>query len=315
MKAIHSIAALLLSACATAPQQAAIPAPYVAAHQHLVSPAFAPIVKFDPIDGADLLRMLDDAGIRRGVVLSMAYSFADERKKVPDPDRHVREENDWTARQIALSHGRLIGFCSVNPLRPAALAEFDRCLRLPGMRGLKLHLGNSGVTLRDPAHVAVMERLFAAANARRAPIVVHLRARGGTNYGRQDGETFLARLLPAAPDVVVQVAHLAGSGGYDDSQDEVMDVFARAIAAHDPRTRNLWFDITTNVQPDSTADDLARIAARIRQVGVRRILFGSDLPVAGNLPPKESWALFRDKIPLTPAELGQIARNRPPYMR
>jgi predicted TIM-barrel fold metal-dependent hydrolase len=309
-------AAFLLASCQAMPRAYPLPspAPAIAYHQHLVSPATAALLKGPVIDGAALLRMLDEAGIGRGVVLSMAYTFADERKHVPDPDRRVREENDWTAGEIARSHGRLKGFCSVNPLREAALAEFERCSHLPGMLGLKLHFGNSGVDLRDPAHLARLERMFAAANARHAPIVVHLRSRTTLPYGAQFGRLFLDRLLPAAPDVVVQVAHLAGNGGYADDADAAMGVFATAFARHDRRVRNLYFDVAATVVPDTTPADLQRIARRIREVGSRRILFGSDLPVLGNLTAGQSWALFRARLPLTEAEFRRIASNRAPYM-
>lgn len=308
------LAAALLASCQTMPSANAPPVPATAYHQHLISPATAALLKGPVIDGAALLRMLDEGGIRRGVVLSMAYTYADERKHVPDPDRGVREENDWTAGQIAAAHGRLKGFCSVNPLRDAALAEFERCSRLPGMLGLKLHFGNSGVDLRDPGHRARLKRIFAAANGLHAPIVVHLRSRTTTPYGREFGQLFLDALLPAAPDVVVQVAHLAGNGGYADDADAVMEVFATAFARHDRRMRNLYFDIAATVVPDTTAADLDRIARRIREVGPRRILFGSDLAVPGNLTAGRSWALFRARMPLTEAELRQIASNRAPYM-
>jgi predicted TIM-barrel fold metal-dependent hydrolase len=309
-----TLVVLALASCRTLPSANAPLAPRTAYHQHLISPATAALLDGPVIDGAALLKMLDDAGIRRGVVLSMAYTYADERKHVADPDRRVREENDWTAGQIAGSHGRLKGFCSVNPLRDAALAEFERCSRLPGMLGLKLHFGNSGVDLRDPAHLARVKRMFAAANARHAAIVVHMRSRTTTPYGAEFGRLFLDELLPAAPDVVVQVAHLAGSGGYADDADAVMGVFAEAFARHDPRTRNLYFDVATNVLPDTSQADLERIAGRIRQVGLRRILFGSDLPVLGNLTAGQSWAVFRARLPLTEAEFRQIAANRAPYM-
>ena len=318
----HTLAAsaLLLTGCSTmhtAAQKDTIPAPRYAAHQHLISPAFASIISQPELDGAALLASLDSAGIERGVVLSMGYSFGDERKaaKVPDPDRATSDENDWTSRQVASSHGRLLGFCSVNPLRESALGEIARCLDLPGMVGLKLHFGNSGVSLRDSAVARRMERVFALANARHAAIVVHLRARTGTPYGREDAQLFLDRLLPQAPDVVVQVAHLAGTAGFPDYAEEAMDVVATAIERGDPRTRNLYFDQTAVATSESTADEGMRAARMIRRVGAARVFFGSDMPVAGNPPPAGSWAIFRAKVPLTLAELRTIARNEPPYAR
>jgi predicted TIM-barrel fold metal-dependent hydrolase len=214
-----------------------------------------------------------------------------------------------------MSNGRLLGFCSVNPLRDSALAEIGRCLALPGIVGLKLHFGNSGVSLRDSSTAHRMEQVFALANARHAAIVVHARARGGTPYGREDAQLFLDRLLPDAPDVVVQVAHLAGAGQFPDYAEEAMDVFASALERGDPRTRNLYFDQTTVATSETTAEEGARIARMIRRVGPKRVFFGSDMPVAGNPPPAEGWAIFRAKVPLTAAELRTIALNEPPYAR
>src|SRR5687767_10773439 len=125
----------LLVACAATPRSA----PIVDYHQHLVSTGFAPIVKMPERDGAALVRELDAAGIERAVVLSVGYSFADERKALNDPDRLTREQNDWTSAEV-VRNPRLIGFCSANPLRPEALQELERCLGLPSMIGIKVHL-------------------------------------------------------------------------------------------------------------------------------------------------------------------------------
>jgi hypothetical protein len=51
-------------------------------------------------------------------------------------------------------------------------------------------------------------------------------------------------------------------------------------------------------------------------VGLRRILFGSDLSLPnGNPPAREAWANFRAAVPLTDAEFRTIARNVAPYLR
>ncbi|MBA2390853.1 MAG: amidohydrolase family protein [Geodermatophilaceae bacterium] len=188
----------LLAACATTPAAAPVPsraAPIVDYHQHLVSPAFEPIAKLPQRDGAALVKELDAAGIERAVVLSMGYSFGDERKALNDPDRLTREENDWTSAEVTRNAPHLIGFCSANPLRPVALEELERCLGLQGMTGIKVHLGNAGITLRDPAHLARIQQLFALAQRRRAPVLIHMRTRGGTNYGAEDAQIFLDKFV------------------------------------------------------------------------------------------------------------------------
>lgn len=305
----------LLAACATAPAVPPREEPLVDYHQHLVSPAFEPIVKRPQRDGAALVRELDEAGIERAVVLSVGYSFADERKKLTDPDRLTREENDWTSAQVMKNAPRLIGFCSANPLRPVALEELERCLGLPGMTGIKVHLGNAGITLRDAAHLARMQQLFALAQRRRAPVLIHMRARGGTNYGAEDARIFLDQIVAQAPGIEIVIAHLgATSPGYPAQNDEVMAVFAAAAERRDPRMANLYIDVSANVTEEISSADAALIAQRIRQVGPTRVLYGSDLSVPGGSI-RRGWEIFRTKVPLTAAELQQIANNRTRFAR
>ena len=307
---------LLLSACAsarTAPPSAPL-VPRVDYHQHLVSPAFAPIAKLPQRDGRALLAELDAAGIEKAVVLSVGYTFADERKNLPDPDRLTREENDWTSGQVAASGGRLIGFCSANPLRDVALAELERCLGLPGMRGIKLHFGNGGISLRDSAHATRVAQVFTLAERRGAPVLVHMRARGGLNYGGEDARRFLDRLVAVAPSIEIVVAHLGYSGpGYPDA-DSVMAAFGEAADRKDPRMRRVYFDVATDVTEKTTPANAALVARRIRQVGPRHVLYGSDLsPPGGSI--SGGWRIFRDRVPLTAEEMRTIALNLTAFAR
>lgn len=310
--------ALLLAACAsTTPLEPAAPrvAPLVDYHQHLVSPAFAPIVKLPVRDGAALVSELDAAGIERAVVLSVGYSFADERKGLTDPDQLTRAENDWTSAEVAKHASRLIGFCSANPLRLAALAELERCLGLPGMAGIKLHLGNSGISLRDPAHLAVVQGVFGLAQRRGEPVLVHMRARGGTDYGAEDARIFLEKVLPSASGIEIIVAHLGASGpGYTPQNDEVMAAFAAAAERKDPRMAKVYLDVATNVTEETTPAEAQLVAQRLRQVGLSHVLYGSDLsPPGGSI--RRGWDIFRTKVPLTPEEQRQVANNRLRFVR
>ncbi len=298
----------LLAACATTSSFLSR-APRIDHHQHLVSPAFAPIVKLPERDGRALLAELDAAGIDKAVVLSVGYSFGDERKKLEDPDQLTRNENDWTSSQVASSGGRLIGFCSANPLRSAALEELERCLGLPGMTGVKLHFGNGGMSLRNPAHAARLVEVFTLAERLRAPVLAHLRARGGLDFGAEDAHLLLSLLQPAAPSIEIVVAHFGGAGpGYPSQADEVMAVFGDAAERKDPRMRNIYFDVATVVTAETTPEAAALVAMRIRQVGSERVLYGSDLsPPGGSI--RSGWEIFRNRVPLTAAEFETIAGN------
>jgi len=59
---------------------------------------------------------------------------------------------------------------------------------------------------------------------------------------------------------------------------------------------------------------LQKIVARIRQIGVERVLYGSDAATNSLAYPKAGWAAFQ-RLPLTSAEFRIIANNITPYMR
>jgi uncharacterized protein len=309
---------VLLSACHTSGP----PVPAADHHQHLFSPAMVALLDttnaMQPVTAQDVVALLDSAGIRRAAVLSVAYIYGSPSRNVTDRYAKVRAENDWTAEQVAGFPDRLRALCGFNPLAEYALDELARCAKDPRLRhGIKLHFGNSDVQLENPAHVEQVRRVFQAANEHGMAIVVHTRASISKKrpYGAVQGRAFLEQLLPAAPDVPVQVAHLASSGpGYDDPPaHEAVAVPAAAVEKGDPRTRRLLFDVTTNVGRDSSATD-ARVVRLIRQVGIDRILYGSDAAVGDNLRPREGWAAFR-RLPLTESEFERIARNLAPYLR
>jgi hypothetical protein len=174
---------------------------------------------------------------------------------------------------------------------------------------LKLHFTTSFVDLRIPDHLARTRAVFRAANARRFPIVVHMRAMNPA-YGRRDAEIFLRDVLAEAPDTPVQIAHLAGWGGYNDSTDRAVSVFAEAVAANDPRTAHLYFDLAAIVSPGFSDDVKQRIVGRIRQIGVARMLFAVD----GVEAPAKAWETLK-LLPLNDAELRTIAGNLAPYLR
>ena len=287
-------------------------------HEHLLSPAVARILgQPKPFLARDLIAEMDAAGIRRAVILSLAYQFGNpNRPRVEDEYAQVRRENDWTAEQAKEYPGRLVVFCGVDPLRDYALAEIDRCSHDPNLRtGLKLHFGNSDVDLDNPEHVRKLRQVFHSADIHHMAIVVHLHPNFDHHrpYGAKEAQIFLSEVLPAAPHIPVQIAHLAGSGGYDDpATDAALLVFIGAITQHDPRVSHLYFDISGVAGLGDWENKKQLIVSRIRQVGVRRILFGSDGAWTSFTPLRAEEA-FRE-LPLSREEFRAIDNNTPPYM-
>jgi uncharacterized protein len=254
----------------------------------------------------ELVAQLDAAGIRRAVLLSWAYQFGAVNRQPADERAKVRAENLWTAEQAARFPDRLVAFCSLNPLKAYASDELDLCMRDNRIAGLKLHFTTAAVDLRDAQHVSQLRVMFRRANARRFPIVIHMRTLD-PGYGRPDAEVFLNQILPEAPDSVVQISHLAGWGGYGPETDAALGVFADAAAAGDRRVANLYFDIAS-VVAGSSSETKATIVRRIRQLGVRRILFAIDGAVT-----TEPWNQLRT-LPLSDAEIRTIAGQLAPYL-
>jgi uncharacterized protein len=238
VKQTITLAAAFLSVSAIAGAQQA---PVADHHQHLFSPAVAALISPAPpaapaasLTADDLLKLLDEAGIRRAAVLSVGYIWGGPARVIENEYDKVKAENDWISQQVGRHPDRLRGFCGVNPLEDYALGEIARCAKDPHLRyGLKLHIGNSVVDYHNAAHIAQLRRVFAAANANRMAIAVHMRASISQKvaYGRAEATIFLNELLPAAPDIPVQIAHLAGAGGYADPlADQALSVFVDAIA-------------------------------------------------------------------------------------
>ena len=301
--------------------------PLVDYHQHLFSPAIVALASavttsapphLSPVAASALVAQLDAAGIRGALVLSVAYMYGNpNRPPVDDEYGKVKAENDWTSRQVARFPDRLRAFCGVNPLKDYALEELARCAKDPQLHfGLKLHFGNSDVDLHNAQHVEQLRRVFRAANDNRMAIVVHLHSTvsKGRPYGRDEARIFLNEVLPSAPDIAVQIAHLAGAGRYDDPTDQALVVFADAIASGDPRTRRLYFDVAGMVGPDTPVDETTLIARRVRQLGVGRVLYGTDAASSSTLAVRQAWAAFR-QVPLSEAEFRAIAQNVTPYMQ
>jgi len=279
-------------------------------HQHFLRAAAAPPAGA-VLEAKDLIARMDASGIRRAVVLSIAYQLANpNRPPVENEYEKVKAENDWTRDQAALYPKRLKAFCGVNPLKDYAIAEINRCAADPRTKdGLKFHFGNSDVDLDKPETVEKMQAIFREANKNRMAIVAHIHSTISQKrpWGAKQAKVFIEKLLPEAPHITVQIAHMAGAGNYDAGVDAALRTFADAITTHDHRTRRVIFDLSVSPELDgkSVAD---QIALRIRQIGLDRIYFASDAP------PAEGIKQFR-KLPLTDKEFRKIEHNVAPYLK
>lgn len=262
-----------------------------------------------PLTVDDLLTDMDAAGVRRAFLMSTAY-LAESPMMVParhDAPDLIRAANDFTV-DLARSHpDRLSAFVSVNPLTPTALPEIARWADDPFAAGVKLHLTNSDVDLRDPDDVAALARVFRAAAAGEMTIMIHMRTRA-EDYGAKDVGIFLDQVLPQAQGVPVMIAHSGGWGGLDDNTWAAMTAFAEALEEHPETSRSLSFDLAQVFDAETSEADLLRLVALMRRIGIDRFVAGSDWPFSG--PLNAYLNDFFARLPLTPAEAERIRSAR-----
>ena len=309
----------------------AAPLPPAAAdhHLHIQGPELTAVLKqmaerspelFKGIDpgllnartGDDALRVLDEAGIEQGVLLSVAYAFASPFAKQNPLDiaRLTRLENEYNVEAALHSGGRLLAFIGVNPLWDGAQEELRYWAHRDGVTGVKLQLGNSAFDPSSSGGVAKLAKLFDAAVTADLAIVIH--ARGATTHTRADVQRFIDEVLPHAADLPIQIAHASGGGGLNEETLDGLSAYADAIARRAPGTKHLVFDLSVVVVDDKTDVQLAqRLADLIGKIGPERFVMASDWPSVHT--PKVYNALLESQLPLTTAQWRVILNNRAPY--
>ncbi len=246
------------------------------------------------LNADSLIIEMDKAHVDKAVILSCAYMFGSSMMSVQNEYEKVQHENDWIAQQAALYPQRLKAYCSVNPLKDYAVDEIKRCAAGKKFAGLKLHFTNSDVDLRNNNDVKKLQSVFALADSLRMPITVHMRAYN-KSYGATDAAIFINQVLSITKHIPVQIAHMAGWGGYDEATDSALQVFVDAFNKGTLSRRNIYFDIAAVVpapndswsmgDEDSTAPQKTTwnakeaLMKKINLIGINNILFGTDYPL------------------------------------
>lgn len=247
--------------------------------------------KMDSIvfDADTIIERLNRAQFKTAWILSNAYWFGSPLTPIDNEYEAVKKENDWTVEQAARYPGRLFAFMSVNPLKPYALEEIQRCADSKSFAGLKLHFANSKIDLSDTAQVAQLQKVFALANKNHLLMIVHFRS-GQQWDGAANTRILLNQLLPFAKNTKVVIAHMAGWGGYDKPMHDALELIGAYIHQHNSYGKNLYLELSAllpltlneDYKPAKSKSDWEPIAAlkkRIRQIGTNQLLFGTDWPL------------------------------------
>ena len=264
-----------------------LPSPYLDAHAHLASAALAAyhagagvaVGQVGTMDGAALIRRLDNDGVRRAFVLSTAYLMAADAygTRTAEAAEHarVKAENDFMAAECARYPERLVPFLSVNPKRGYAVEEVDRCVEQK-MRGLKLHLWNSLVDIRQAADLAALRRVMERAAHHRLPVVAHIAVGAVPNYGPDDTERFAREIIMPLDTLQISIAHLAGAGGFGARAQACFERLIAVCGPDTPYASRVWTDMAATLNATTTPDQASRLGELLRRWGLHRVLWGSD---------------------------------------
>ncbi len=202
----------------------------------------------------DLIREMDEAGVNASVALGYGWT---------DPAA-ARAANDYALESARRYPGRIIPFCSVNPLWGAdAVAELERCAG-NGARGVgELHPDSQGYADADMASLAP---LIDAASAHGMPVLMHASEPVGHGYPGKGTVTpdMLMTLVRAFPRATFIFAHFGGGLPFYSLMPEVR----RSLA-------NVYFD--SAAYPLLYEDSVFEVSTT--SAGADRVLFGSDFPL------------------------------------
>jgi predicted TIM-barrel fold metal-dependent hydrolase len=302
-------------------------------HTHIQSPAGAEVLAqlmemvgqgdpetAAPITADELIAALDEAGIRKAQVLSAAYFFGFPGIEFEDEEARVRRENDYVASEAARFPDRLVAACSINPLSNYAPAEVLRCANNRRVAGLKLHLANSDVDLRDFDHRQRLGRVFDIAEANGFPVLIHMRTRN-PEYGAEDVNFFIDEVLSRAPTLPVQIAHMAGWGGYDQNTINALEAWISAFEEGRANRELYTFDLSAVAYtvPDSALAEVPfdphapkpELRDQILRLGPERVLFASDW---SSITPGATLDGVRNQIALPDSVLEVILGNEGPLL-
>jgi predicted TIM-barrel fold metal-dependent hydrolase len=259
---------------------------------------------------ADVVAALDQAQVHRGVVISSAYLYGWDELGLDDDAvaTWMRRENEFTAAQVRQYPDRLVGFLSVDPLRPSAIRELRHWQGSADLIGLKLHFTPSGMDLTNPGHRASLNAVLQQASAQGLPLLIHI---GGGDFAAGGAENFITEILPSAAPSPVQIAHAGGGMPLvADNHLLVLRTFADHIARGGPHTQNLWFDLSYVPAQEEDAETVAAMVVEMRRLGMQRLLFGSDFNVL--MPGAQVQMLQR--LGLTSVEMQTLRNNCAPWV-
>ena len=207
---------------------------------------------------------LQRSGLDKGLILAQDAVYG--RNGKPDwQNTHFYVPNDHVFAVVRRYPQWMIPCVSINPDRPDALAELDRCIGL-GARAVKIHPPTQGVDLADRKHAEFFRRCA----DRKVLVMVHT----GHEHSAPVLDVRLGsplKLRLALEEGCTVVACHCGTGWPLYDRPDMLPDFLRMIRKHP----NLWGDTSVLGTAPRVVDFLRLLADA---GAAERLLHGSDFP-------------------------------------
>ncbi|MCF2526103.1 amidohydrolase family protein [Yinghuangia soli] len=239
--------------------------------------------------------LMDKAGVDRQAIsfVPQAPYFADQAAAVET----ARVANDLFAQAAAENPARFSVLATLPlPHVDASLAELDRALALPGVRGVAVLTTVLGQSLAAPEH----QPLFAELHRRKATVLVHSAGEGCdwpliNDHG-------LAWTVGAQIETTVAIVHLMQAGIVERYPDinfvhiglgglvgSFLSQFDTQETWYMPRGHARPSDLVKRMYYDTCASHGPGLRALVESVGADRVVHGSDFPFwGGELYPRST---------------------------
>lgn len=229
--------------------------------------------------GSRALFAANSVGIQRVIVLSNSYSKMAYRD-------YARTQNAFVARETKKNPSKIAGACAVNPLMDWAQEEMRRC-KQDGLKILKLHTMASGMNLHRNADLIEFKKILGLASELHFTVLIHGNFPKNT---RGNEAEILIKTLDDYPKIRFIIGHLMGR------EFEVLKNFKHPNFLVEVSVVPIWM---------KEPADQKRLVDLMREVGLKKFIFGSDWPV---FHPAELLHSLQ-ALPLSSSELDDLIYN------
>lgn len=249
-------------------------------------------------DLAELLRLMDEAGVDESVMLLYIPSwdmYKSRLKQVSEDEarsvvlQRIHDYNDWGVAAAGEHPGRLRAMVGVDPnIMDAAMLREEVASRVAaGASGVKIVLQAMETRAND-------RRLWPVYETCQDLDVPMLMQAGGRHWSEDPWgrPRYFSEVFESFPRLRIILAHLGA--GFEDETVELTNRFP-----------NCFTDVSSRLIPNAIQETLPppRLVSLVRQIGVGQVLFGTNYPGGG---PGPYLAALRD-LPLTANEFDAIA--------